>query len=462
MSEPSHPPSFEDLRAMQASPTEMHGNLGLAMQWAAPRCVTEVGINARRAFTDVKADEWYDHPEVLISKVKLLAAMIARSANMLVFTGAGISVAAGIDDYATKASTTSHAVSVTEQGKQKLSGGTVAQCLKARPTITHRALTSMYHSGLLKHWIQQNHDSLPQKAGCPQHALNEIHGSLHDPSNPIIPIEGELRDDLHKSMESWKAKSDLCLAVGTSLSGFTADDVVVQAADKQEQGSGQGLVIMNLQQTPYDHRAALRIYAKCDDIMKMLIEELALEVLPMDSIRAGNAAEGSMLEPDVYSIPFGLDGWPSEEKCVWDLRNRRRIRLTGGPFEGDHGTIVGKDEDGHYKVHFKDCVHPQFRGKGEAGAGSNRFKCAPFTMRLGVWIVDDATNGFGIVPGGPIPFVNVRDSRGEVEVEPERTATSAVSAVNMATYKIKGLGVNPRHVHKGGKGKGKGKGKCVD
>ena len=112
--------------------------------------------------------------------------------------------------------------------------------------------------------------SLPQKAGYPQSALNEIHGSLHDPSNPIVPIEGMLRTDLCEWLEHWNRRSDLCLAVGTSLSGFTVDDVVVQASEKQRNGKGLGLVLINLQQTPYDDHCALRIFARCDDGMETL------------------------------------------------------------------------------------------------------------------------------------------------------------------------------------------------
>jgi hypothetical protein len=35
----------------------------------------------------------------------------------------------------------------------------------------------MHRTGLLHHWLQQNHDRLAQKAGFPQAALNEIHGA---------------------------------------------------------------------------------------------------------------------------------------------------------------------------------------------------------------------------------------------------------------------------------------------
>lgn len=84
----------------------------------------------------------------------------------------------------------------------------------ARPTRSHRTLVALHKAGMLKHWIQQNRDSLPQKAGYPQTALNEIHGSLHDPSNPIVPYEGHLRHELFDWMQMWQDSSDLCLSMG--------------------------------------------------------------------------------------------------------------------------------------------------------------------------------------------------------------------------------------------------------
>ena len=44
--------------------------------------------------------------------------------------------------------------------------------------------------------MQQNHDGLPQKAGYPQQHLNEIHGAWFDPTNPVVPMSGTLREDL--------------------------------------------------------------------------------------------------------------------------------------------------------------------------------------------------------------------------------------------------------------------------
>merc|ERR1712072_523784 len=119
----------------------------------------------------------------------------------------------------------------------------------------------------------------------------------------------------------------------------------------------------------------------------------------MDHVYAPTHAEGSKVEEDVFMVPFNEEGFPSEEKTVWDLRLRRKVKLTGGPYIGDMGTIVSKDEAGHYLVSLKDTVPPQFRDKP-----------LKLKMKLGNWFIEEATNGHGICPGGPIPFVNVRNA----------------------------------------------------
>ncbi len=165
-----------------------------------------------------KAHEYFDAPDVLLAKVKALADLIRRSRHMCAYTGAGISTSSGINDYASKAGAKS--VAVGEQVMKKL-----ASPLLASPTISHRVLAAM-HPTHLKHWVQQNHDGLPQKAGFPQEALNEIHGAWFDPSNPVVPMSGNLRDDLIERLMEWEAKADLVLVLGTSLSGMNADRMV--------------------------------------------------------------------------------------------------------------------------------------------------------------------------------------------------------------------------------------------
>ncbi len=43
-------------------------------------------------------------------------------------------------------------------------------------------------------------------------------------------------------------------------------------------GQKKRLVIVNLQRTPLDKFAALRVFAKCDDFTKLVMEKLGLEI----------------------------------------------------------------------------------------------------------------------------------------------------------------------------------------
>lgn len=386
-------------RRQRSEAQSWHGALG-SSDWAAPVCARECDVNARLSFTSIKAHEYEDCSEVLRAKAAVLAGLVRKAQQCVALTGAGISTAAGIDDYATKARETS----VTSAARPQ-----VRDWKEARPTKAHRVLTAMYEAGLLKHWVQQNHDSLPQKAGYPQHALNEIHGSLHDPANPIVPYEGVLRDDLDAWVQRWKSVNDLCLALGTSLSGFNVDSMVDSAAQAYRRGSGFGVVIVNLQQTPYDDLCTLRIFARIDALMEVLADELGIadKVRPMDHVYVPDLAQGAVVAEDMFLVPFDEHGDPSPEKMVWDLRLGKRVRLTGGPYAGDVGTIMEKSQSGHYRIRFEDSVNPDFN-----------VKRRPFSLWLGNWWLEEATKGYGICPEGKIPLVNVADESPQASVAP--------------------------------------------
>merc|ERR1719478_1672050 len=172
---------------------------------------------------------------------------------------------------------------------------------EAQPTLAHRVLVGMYKAGQLKHWVQQNHDGLPQKAGFPQKDLNEIHGAWYDPSNPVVPMSGTLRRDLIEQMLLWEEKVDLCLALGTSMVGMNADRMAVAPAERARKGKAGalGTVIVSLQQTQYDSISSLRIFAKIDQVMEMLAAELDIAIPEAPAHRPWT--EGPVLK----DIPFG-------------------------------------------------------------------------------------------------------------------------------------------------------------
>jgi len=139
--------------------------------------------------------------------------------------------------------------------------------------------------------------------------------------------------------------------------------------------------------------------------MELLAKELGIEkeVSSMDARYEPDLEDGAFVEDDVFLVPFDADGNPCEEKMTWDLREGKCVKLTGGPYEGDVGTIMAKNQNGDYRIRFVDSINPMFNAKRR-----------PFSLWLGNWWLEQATKGLGIVPGGKIPFVNVPDATRQV------------------------------------------------
>lgn len=126
----------------------------------------------------------------------------------------------------------------------------------AKPTSAHFTIVKLLEKGFLKHWIQQNHDALAQKAGCPAQLLNEIHGSWFDQANPVVEMGKLLKHENFENMLLWRDKTDLVISVGSSMVGMHSDTVVKHAIyrnkmfdkdhrSKRGRNQCQGTVILN-------------------------------------------------------------------------------------------------------------------------------------------------------------------------------------------------------------------------
>jgi len=90
----------------------------------------------------------------------------------------------------------------------------------------------------------------------------------------IINFGEDLAPDVLQLAFDNGEKADLCLSLGTSLT-VAPSCLIPEAVGKQ--GS---LVIVNLQRTPLDHLAAVRVFARCDTFMELVMEHLELPVPP--------------------------------------------------------------------------------------------------------------------------------------------------------------------------------------
>lgn len=163
--------------------------------------------------------------------------------------------------------------------------------LEAKPNITHKVLTKLEDVGKLKAVITQNIDGLHQKAGSER--VIELHGSIFDnyctkcnkkynvqtiiestdlPTcdncggliRPDVVLYGEglKTEDVNDAIE-YITHADLLIIGGTSL-------VVYPAAGLVNYFQGDNLVLINRDETPYDHKADLVINDELGKVFKAI------------------------------------------------------------------------------------------------------------------------------------------------------------------------------------------------
>lgn len=313
--------------------------------------------------TDVEYIEHFDLPDVLNEKIELLAKLITESKHFIAFTGAGISTAAGVPDFRSGLNTVLDVGAgawtkrdAVEQGKildANAKGSRHVSTLAAIPTFTHQALVKLNQVGMLKYLISQNTDGLHRRSGFPPEYLSELHGNSnleicktcgkqylrdfkcrirkkgkdvhnHETGRKCV-CGGILMDSIINFGESLPEKAirdgieqgkqaDLCVVLGSSLRVQPAADIPMDVLYRKTP-----LIIVNLQSTPLDNgpygdgqRVPVRINAKCDDVMKILMQKLGLEVDPFILRRYITIEISHILKQlcvrgvDIDGVPFTL------------------------------------------------------------------------------------------------------------------------------------------------------------
>ena len=234
--------------------------------------------------------------------IEKLQKLIDESNYIVFFGGAGVSTESGIKDFRGKNGLYKEEQKFNLPPEYMLSNNclinepelffdyykTKMDARWAKPNITHKYLTKLERKGKLKAIVTQNIDGLHQKSGSKN--VLEVHGttyrchcmkcnkeyngdvifeSINIPKcdcggiiRPNVILYGEmLPEDFLKAKEEI-SKADLLIVAGTSLT--------VQPASSLIEFCRGNLVIINIDETPYDRYATLVINKPLGEVFSKL------------------------------------------------------------------------------------------------------------------------------------------------------------------------------------------------
>lgn len=386
-----------------------------------------MAFSAHKDPEDVK--ERFDPPETVRQMASKLAKWIRLSRHFIAFTGAGISTSAGIPDFRGP----NGVWTLRAQGRT-VPADRVTPTSKAVPTPAHMSLVALQDAGMLKYLVSQNTDGLHRKSGILPDRISELHGNTnreicsrcgkeyvrdfrtrtaadvhdHRTGRHCTLCGGELLDSIINFGESLPRKplqrafehaslADLCLVLGSSCAVSPANEIPrIVGMNPRAQ-----LVIVNLQRTPLDSLADMKISARCDDIMQQVMQELGIETPPFILRRRVIVSKSS----DNNYVIAGVD---VDDEVPASFINKVQV-FSGPPSEaGARPQVILKSEpfvipssasgggsDGremwlrlHFMGHYNEPVVDLPFHRGRVGALYNMF----YNPRTGEWRVEEEGN----------------------------------------------------------------------
>lgn len=242
-----------------------------------------------------------------------IAQAVQTAKGIVIFTGAGISTESGIadfrgpdglwkkydpDDFYISKFLASRENQARYWNLMKELYPTLAQ---AQPNPAHYVITQLEQKGKLLAVITQNVDNLHQKSGTSHHLVIELHGTLHT-AICMSCRKTYLMDDIWQQLMSgviqvpeciecggivktsgvsfgeplpqealnraitYSQQCDLFIVIGSSLVVYPAAEMPLIAKKH-----GATLIIINAEETPFDHLADFILQGKAGEVLPQLI-----------------------------------------------------------------------------------------------------------------------------------------------------------------------------------------------
>ncbi|KTG07093.1 hypothetical protein cypCar_00005796 [Cyprinus carpio] len=232
---------------------------------------------SRRSLLKRKQEEVFDDAENLKAKVKQLAEELQQAKHVVLYTGAGISTAASIPDYRGP-----NGVWTQLQKGRSVSASDLS---RAEPTLTHMCIWML-------HKVKMVCDSCsPAREFIRLFDVTERTALHRHGTGRLCPhCRVELRDTIvhfgfvcfMESLCIEASKRLLTTSHVYKLMKLIRDQVLKKYSClwcmNRPANKRPKLYIVNLQWTPKDNLATLKIHGKCDAVMGLLMEELGLEI----------------------------------------------------------------------------------------------------------------------------------------------------------------------------------------
>jgi NAD-dependent deacetylase len=240
------------------------------------------------------------------SQIEQAARMIAGSAHCVALTGAGISTESGLPDFRSPGTGLWEGIDpATELSAAALRRDPerfyrfflgLRRMAGALPNRAHEVLARLEREDLLRTVITQNIDGLHQRAGSRR--VLEVHGHLESGScldcrrslpmadllgqvddgvvpprclhcgeavRPDVVLFGDPLPECFAAARAESARTDVMLVVGTSLTVWPVAGLPALA---------RSLIIVNLEDTPYDRQAVVRIRDRAGAALEAIWDSL--------------------------------------------------------------------------------------------------------------------------------------------------------------------------------------------